>query len=91
MSERALARASSVAEAVGGALLGDAEERRVVLIAVAGGAELAEHLLDRGGERQRGVDFAARAEGDLEVLVVKVDFEAGGEVVARGSCRGGPP
>src|SRR5690349_17610723 len=69
------------ADPVLGRGLGDAQQSRIVLVSKAGRPQLLEHLLDGRRQRYRDVRVRRRREGDLEILVVKIHSEPGGEVV----------
>ncbi len=62
----------------------------MVLVAVAVLMQAGEHLVDGGGCGQHDAVRPRRGQRDPEVLVVKVDLEAGGEVVLE-EVGAGPP
>src|SRR3954467_10121866 len=74
-------RARGRADRVPGEVLDVGEERGVVAVAAAVGAQGLEHLVDRRRARQRDPVLARGRERDAEVLVVQVDAKAGREVV----------
>src|SRR5919197_970154 len=61
------------ADRVLGELLDVGQERRVVAVAEAAGAQRLQHLVDGGGRGQRHAVLACGGERDAQVLVMQVD------------------
>src|SRR5215218_10885161 len=82
LERRACGLCLGLADLEVGEVFVDRDQRRVVELTAAGDGKRFEELLDQRGDRERNAGRLAGVQGDVEVLAVQIDPEAGRELAS---------